>query len=181
MAPCRFFAAGKCFYGTSCRNSHIYAPPDYTILPNSESRQNVSQNSPQLSTMNNSVPSKTPCWFFTQGKCRYGTTCKNSHDIRQHGGGLPFHQNSPTNDVETDVSALPTETINRMNILQGDTPSRHAQAIGGERTRGLLPCIFFARGSCRNAKECGFLHEKLRAVDGSPGGKEDNQQQEVGI
>lgn len=184
MAPCRFFAAGKCFYGTSCRNSHIYAPPDYTIPPNSESRQNVSQNSPQLSTTNNSVPSKTLCWFFTQGKCRYGTTCKNSHDIQPQ-SGLPFHQilttttYSPTNDVETEVRALSTETISQTNTLQSDTPSWHAQATGEERTRSRFPCIFFARGCCQNGKECNFLHEKLGAVDGIPGGKEDNQQQEV--
>jgi len=112
MAPCRFFAAGKCSYGTSCRNPHILAPPDYTILPNSESSQKGSQSSPRLSTTNYSVPSKTPCWFFTQGKCTHGTTCKNSHDIQPH-SGPPFR------------------------------------------------------------------HENLHAVGGIPGGKEDNQQQEV--
>jgi hypothetical protein len=50
---------------------------------------------------------------------------------------------------------------------------------GAGRTGKLAMVAYQFQYCCQNGKECNFFHEKLGAVDGIPGGKEDNQQQEV--
>jgi CCCH-type zinc finger/RNA-binding, Nab2-type zinc finger len=183
MAPCRFFTAGKCRFVTTCRNSHTYAPHDYTILPQAELRQNTSQNCAQGSTVNNLVTSKAACWFFPQGKCRYGAACKNSHDVQPQEHSLLYQASTTTtqpldSDERIKKKSLFTETAQQINGLEDDTP-RFMRTTGGENPRNQVPCRFFAIGCCRIGKNCRFVHEKFCAIVGTSGGEAVNQQLEV--
>jgi RNA-binding, Nab2-type zinc finger len=151
MAPCRFFAAGNCTYGTSCRNSHIFVPPDYTIRSAPETRPELSQ---QEVRTESSVQRKLHCWFFSQGSCRYGIACKNSHELQRPGVVLPSSAATPG------ISQLADE-FGKIRISNGAGSSllQSSQATGPEPCKRPGVCMFFVRGFCQNGTNCGFTHE----------------------
>eukprot|EP01122_Echinamoeba_exundans_P001626 TRINITY_DN11646_c0_g1_i1.p1 TRINITY_DN11646_c0_g1~~TRINITY_DN11646_c0_g1_i1.p1 ORF type:complete len:139 (+),score=20.80 TRINITY_DN11646_c0_g1_i1:127-543(+) len=57
---CRFFAAGRCKYGSECRFSHEPAAPKSTAAPST-------------------APKKQPCKYFKRGYCANGSKCRFSH------------------------------------------------------------------------------------------------------
>jgi hypothetical protein len=154
MAPCRFFAAGFCFHGISCRNSHIFAPPDSTV-PQSDPYETTMQQSPLQASTYNSTLQKAPCRFFSQGKCRYGAACKNSHDMRPAGGEPPMlPENSTPNTIlslegrkEVPKIAPAEETLEDQESLERNAHSWYEPTATREQSQKSIPCIYFARGS----------------------------------
>jgi hypothetical protein len=176
MPPCKFFARGSCLYGASCRNSHDVpessTPPNPVVLPPSQMQDsNVPECLP---------PAKASCWFFSQGKCKYGAACKNIHDVspagREHHsfaehltpGSLkstwtshpPF---TPAGGVSSVIRQKEDEK------LRAEAPSFSpglavAVEAGPRPFQQPVPCIFFTRGVCRRGQACKFLHEASDSV-----------------
>lgn len=104
-SPCRFFAAGNCRYGQSCRYSH-----NDSGAPIAPIRKELP-----------SQPSSLPCRFFASGKCKFGHKC------------LYYHSQ---------------QALNRnQNRLTPASPPPGS------------PCRFFAQGRCRFGPECKFSHD----------------------
>ncbi|KAE9369945.1 hypothetical protein N431DRAFT_511898 [Stipitochalara longipes BDJ] len=114
MAPCRFFAGGTCIYGSSCRNSHIFAPPNYTILSHPATRSTGTEQSPQGSTSEPPAAPEKPytplfpdnqatgleqslkpamCPFFARGFCRNGESCRYVHERLSLAVSAPLGEN----------------------------------------------------------------------------------------
>lgn len=116
--PCRFFAAGNCRYGQSCRYSHN----DTGAMP-----------SVPLHADPSPPPSSIACKFFSQGNCKFGNKCR-------------FHHSQ--------------QALNR-NQNRLNTP---APAPGS-------PCRFFSQGRCRFGQDCRFSHDlSLAQAYGGPQG-----------
>ncbi|KAK4233421.1 hypothetical protein C8A03DRAFT_48030 [Achaetomium macrosporum] len=74
-APCRYFAAGRCFRGNRCRFAHPLAGQE-----------------PQTPS-----PSPIPCRFFAKGRCNKGDACRYAHD------GVPAsQQNLPASGIHVE-------------------------------------------------------------------------------
>ncbi|RDI82805.1 hypothetical protein Vi05172_g7083 [Venturia inaequalis] len=71
-----------------------------------------------------------PCKFFAQGYCRRGELCRYDHAL-----GRSYN----TRDKFTDS-------------LQSNRARKEAD------WRGLIPCVFQAKGNCRNGDACPYLH-----------------------
>jgi len=102
---CRFFAAGNCRFGTTCRYSHNDSGAPMAPLH---------QGPPPPS-------SSIACRFFAQGNCKFGSKCRFHHSQQ----AMNRHQN-------------------RLN-----TP---APAPGS-------PCRYFSQGRCKYGQDCRFTHD----------------------
>ncbi|KAK0114810.1 hypothetical protein ONS95_014291 [Cadophora gregata] len=107
MAPCRFFARGSCTYGARCKNSHDdgqdgQAP---SLGPPLRATTSHKASNVQNGTVAQSGDSKEICWFFSQGTCTYGGTCRKSHDL------VPGPSASSLDREIEIVSAPPTGNI----------------------------------------------------------------------
>lgn len=83
---------------------------------------------------------KEPCKYFSQGKCKYGSNCKYSHDVptTQQGAnsGTIFGQASRT-------GISPFGNVGGNNI---DTANKNQ------------PCKYFAQGTCKFGANCKYSH-----------------------
>jgi hypothetical protein len=172
MTPCRFFARGSCFYGASCRNSHDAPAPAASASSPSEPRNPATQESLQRTPEEVTAPKTVSCWFFTQGKCKYGDSCKNIHDCSppdhvQHRS--PSQKSAPSATFTADSGpvarngAYPTVTTSPESYLKPEaasfTPKFEAPSIPQQdRPKFPIPCRFFARGICSRGENCAFLH-----------------------
>ena len=162
MPPCKFFAAGSCRFGTSCRNSHIFAPPEYTV----PAAQDICSPHPkqdfQRPAIETAVSSTKVCWFFSQGHCRYGTSCKNPHDIPTPGGGLQQKNQSISAKTTLDPEVLQlAEQVGELQVSgAGTSPLFQANQVRGpEQSGNGTTCTFFAKGSCRYGDSCRYAHQ----------------------
>ncbi|KAF7894659.1 uncharacterized protein EAF01_010109 [Botrytis porri] len=74
LAPCKFFASGYCMRGENCRYSHEKT----TVTP----QVSVSAKKPSeaaTSTSTQDPRSQVPCYHYSRGNCRNGSTCPFSH------------------------------------------------------------------------------------------------------
>lgn len=171
MAPCRFFAKGACTYGVLCKNSH-----EATVEGQKTSMERPRGAAMPAKKLNNleglqssSKSSAEVCWFFTQGTCTYGSSCRKSHDI-PHPTSLP-HPGLPTDvaaasQIETSPNMksctayrLPTRPLKA--DVQPFSPGPSAKELVQDSAITLshsTTCIFFARGFCRNGSDCVFGH-----------------------
>jgi hypothetical protein len=177
MALCRFFARGTCFYGASCRNSHDAHASAASASSPSQPRIPATQEGLQRARTKLTTPKKFSCWFFTQGKCEYGDSCKNIHDPSPPDGGehrsSPSQMSASTIALSADNGAISRAnaelevTMSPKNPLKPEalsfTPKLEGPAISQhEHPKIPIPCRFFARHFCKRGNECAFLHTILR-------------------
>lgn len=152
MAPCKFFAQGRCTFGASCKNSHeaVTTSPRTNSTTWSANKNPASPDQTAAATRapNEGHRSKALCWFFLQGKCTYGESCKNSHDTADDRGGA---FKSVENTIGVSMKSRSDATSSSFQRVE--------QASGASRNTpfGTL-CVFFAGGFCRNGDTCPFLH-----------------------
>ena len=168
MAPCKFFAHGSCFYGASCRNSHdvpaqAASASSPSVHLNSTTQEGIQRTPPELT-----IPKTVSCWFFTQGKCKYGVSCKNIHDPPDDVEHISLSQKSAPsaafsadtvsrNDAESKVTTSPENHLKPE--AASFTPKFEAPSIPQQdRPKFPIPCRFFARGICSRGESCAFLH-----------------------
>ncbi|KAH7383128.1 hypothetical protein BKA64DRAFT_761293 [Cadophora sp. MPI-SDFR-AT-0126] len=163
MAPCRFFASGSCTYGVICKNSHEAVPGGRASAWEQPPR---AQNGSAMQTRD----SKEPCWFFSQGTCTYGASCRKAHDL------MPASSASSSNPPIEITSAAQTKAVFATNPaalyqlpvrslkpdVQPFVPTASGQSddlIHDRPEIHLTPCIFYAKGYCRNGSECAYSHD----------------------
>ncbi|CZR68195.1 uncharacterized protein PAC_18094 [Phialocephala subalpina] len=75
-----------------------------------------------------------PCKFYTQGRCLFGASCKNSHEA--------------------------TDPSNQLKLFEKTEPTFHPSTIPSTPLEGgpLVVCKFFAWGSCKYGAACRYLH-----------------------
>ena len=200
MAPCKFFAQGRCTYGASCRNSHeaVAMPESWrssSALPTTQSTT-TSQESARMSESGSTLITNT-CWFYSQGKCSYGATCRLSHEA-----ALPNVNPPPVRARRVETSArafLPKElggtspVVFVTGALQHDSNRRPAPQLSADvpsftpstgvitespaarENPNILACIFYSRGFCRNGETCPFRHEAPTPLHSHTPSKEDEQ------
>lgn len=165
MTACKFFAQGRCTYGSSCRNSHeaaVARPPllcvkPYKLFVTQELNVLVSEvaSTPTIRPKTQERDVKAPCWFFTQGNCTFGASCRLSHDVSSAQTQLMSNQSA---------SLVPTNKFQPINMKPEALvfePGRPVHISGLEKSDGL-PCSFFAKGFCRNGLACQFKHETIK-------------------
>jgi CCCH-type zinc finger/Zinc finger C-x8-C-x5-C-x3-H type (and similar)/RNA-binding, Nab2-type zinc finger len=177
MAPCRFFARGNCLYGASCRNSHDVPVPASAASPSSPSkfRQSGVQEGLQPAPTEYLSSLKASCWFFTQGTCKSGPSCKNIHDVSPASNSEPRSSSqkpAPITSLPTDSGAdsqkngQSEEFLSSERTLKPDAPSFTPRldvpvVTQAEQTQKPAPCKFFTRGFCRSGAYCRYLHIPL--------------------
>jgi hypothetical protein len=76
MVVCRFFQQGRCSQGDCCRFEHPKAPlhtPRFVVPTH------VTSQIP--SSVSKAAETASPCVFFQRGTCKFGSTCKQTHDL----------------------------------------------------------------------------------------------------
>lgn len=191
MAPCRFFALGSCTFGARCKNSHE-APAD-----NGATTWFPKAGMASATNVDNKLSAASPvstvglCWFFTQGKCTYGASCQNSHDLATALSTSTRHIETSA-PVSTGSLARPEmKVIDRplLRSLKADAPPFHPsstadpnfEAIRTQQARPLITCIYFAKGFCKNGVDCVFGHKSPTLVPRLKPLEQENPSDKVGI
>jgi hypothetical protein len=151
MAPCKFFARGRCTFGASCRNSHE-AIGDGTPPPTISNDKKVDKEGEMGGGGGKSI-----CWFFANGGCTYGATCRNEHALAA---------------VEGEK-----EETKAGQVLKPEAPS-FVPSISTEMLDAKPACRFFAKGYCRDGNSCSFQHGDPK-TDGNPTVVEGKKSEEV--
>lgn len=161
--PCRFFAAGNCRFGQSCRYSHNDSGTGHSP---SCCERNVCNNIDPLSWSSGAPllqdpappPASIACRFFAQGSCKFGNKCRfhHSQQVRQHSRILYwifFHLNRRSTVIKTG-STRPL----LLQVLLADSSRKE-----GHYT--FILCLveqrihFIFRFRCRYGQDCRFSHD----------------------
>lgn len=134
MAQCKFFVAGYCMRGDSCRYAHETTPG----IPNSASAA-----PPAPRNVAKSNTSKRVASHFLQG-------------------GLWREQQffSPAGSYAQDASS-PSILQSTQPLPQGQVAFRSREPSLAQPTsdsRSQIPCHHYARGNCRNGNTCHYSH-----------------------
>lgn len=198
MAPCKFFAQGRCTYGPSCKNSHeaVATPESWrssSALPTTQSTT-TSQETAKISETGSTLITNT-CWFYSQGKCTYGAACRLSHEaalpnvnqlpVRASGVKTPAGAFLPKELCGTSpvvfVSGALHDSNRRPPQLSADVPSFTpstrviSESSAAREKSNILVCIFYSRGFCRYGETCPFRHEAPTPLHSHTPSKEDEQ------
>lgn len=131
MAPCKFFAAGYCTRGDSCRYSHepisnsASAPPP---APRDDAKSNASK--------------RVASHFLQGGSWREQQVFAPAED---------HAQNVPSTNILRSTQPLPETPL----AIRRREPGL---AQGTPDSRSQIPCYHYARGSCRNGNTCPYSH-----------------------
>ncbi|KAJ7155546.1 hypothetical protein C8R43DRAFT_1000363 [Mycena crocata] len=101
MRPCQYFAEGACTTGDACPFVHD--------IRMHAAMQNAPLDSPNETPINEilNVPSSSRlCRYYSQGKCRKGTGCRFSHDVRDETPERDRESSRPTPMEDTAASWL---------------------------------------------------------------------------
>ncbi|KAB2569621.1 E3 ubiquitin-protein ligase makorin [Lasiodiplodia theobromae] len=126
MAVCRYFEQGGCRRGDTCMFQHIKAKPTWPLpeLSGVSAGSRISQ--PPAQRTDNFIPTTAQnhveppvCIFFSQGKCKYGFSCKFKHTVCtfflrgvcQKGSSCRFRHEisqAPDDSAVSEVAVAPT-------------------------------------------------------------------------
>ncbi|PVH74461.1 hypothetical protein DL98DRAFT_499801 [Cadophora sp. DSE1049] len=84
-----------------------------------------------------------PCRFFARGSCTYGVNCKNSHEAVSEGQAPTWEQPFRV------ATSLKAQIV--PNSSADQTRASHP-----------TPCVFYAKGYCRNGSGCAYNHDGPR-------------------
>ena len=90
------------------------------------------------------APEKKPCHAFLAGNCKYGDSCKLSHDVRPDAKGKGRGKNRPKSTSGRD---------------KRDKKDKPRDGEAGERKQN--PCYDYSHGKCKRGKDCPYAHRKL--------------------
>ena len=82
-----------------------------------------------------------PCKFFIQGRCTYGTACKNSHEAAATPGSW---------------RSTPANPIVQSSVASADTKKGPSES---SFTQGTNTCWFYSQGKCIYGAACRLSHE----------------------
>jgi uncharacterized protein (DUF2237 family) len=123
--------------------------------------------------------SKSICWFFGKGECKYGANCRNEHAVAaveeekvEREAGQALKPEAP----DFILGGLNTEK-DGSQVLKPEAPS-FVSGISTEILDAKPACRFFAKGYCRNGNSCAFQHGGPKA-DGNPTVIEGKEPEEV--
>jgi len=173
MAPCKFFARGRCTFGASCRNSHE-AVGDSTPPPTIPNDKKVGKEGEMGGGGGKSI-----CWFFANGECKYGATCRNEHAVAAVEGEKEEAKAGQSLKPEAPdfiLGGLSTEKEGGQ-VLKPEAPSI-VPSISTEILDAKPACRFFAKGYCRDGNSCSFQHGDPK-TEGNPTVVEGKESEEV--
>ena len=188
MAPCTFFAMGRCARGEHCAYSHdqprtgqsndvTFPPPEHDPEPGQFARKSVA------------------CRFFASGYCKRGDDCQYDHNVAQLGemSNLDIFQADPaflqqpkpvcrfyasgfcrngdscTFEHYADGQVPLEMQLERRIDIRGRPshalPERQQRASVDQALvnpasiqSNKIPCRFFALGHCKNGSHCPYEH-----------------------
>ena len=96
---------------------------------------------------------KKPCFAFQRGKCQRGKNCPFEH-----------------------VKADPSRGNTPPKSPKGGRPNSAGKGTGKDKDKSKIPCLFYPKGTCKNGKNCPFLHRDASPSVPAKGGKGDGKQ-----
>ncbi|KZV43288.1 zinc finger CCCH domain-containing protein 22 [Dorcoceras hygrometricum] len=107
-----------------------------------------------------------PCVYFTRGFCKNGSTCKFLHSDIGDGEGIEVETPSKNNSAFDEL--LRVQALQQRRSCSANDAAFLSNLEDGGGGCGFVwrPCVYFARGFCKNGSTCKFLRSDIGDGEG---------------